>query len=143
MRPSGKGFSLHVYISTLFLALLFGFAAVAIGVQYTRTKSMLLFSAAELFQRIGQAAKSQIEGISEPAQLTARLLSRSRLVAASGASERLGFVPFLIQAIEGGKSLSSAYVGYKNGDFYAIRPIAPGARWARSIRPPAGSAYLV
>jgi HD-GYP domain-containing protein (c-di-GMP phosphodiesterase class II) len=143
MRSRGKGFSLHVYISTLFLALLFGFAAVAIGVQYTRTKSMLLSSAAELFQRIGQSAKSEIEGITEPAQLTARLLSRTRLMATHDANDRLGFVPLLIQAIEGGKSLSSAYAGYKTGDFYAIRPIATGARWARSIQPPAGSAYLV
>src|SRR3954467_953147 len=93
MRSRGKGFSLHVYISTLFLALLFGFAAVAIGVQYIRTKSMLLSSAAELFQRIGQSAKSGIEDITGPAQLTARLLSRTRLMAANGAADRLGFVP--------------------------------------------------
>ena len=143
MWSRGKGFSLHVYISTLFLALLFGFAAVAIGVQYTSTKSMLLSSAGELFQRIGQAAKSEIEGITEPAQLTARLLSRSRLMAASEASDRLTFVPLLIQAMEGSKSLSSAYAGYKSGDFYGIRPIPTGARWARSIQPPADSAYLV
>jgi HD-GYP domain-containing protein (c-di-GMP phosphodiesterase class II) len=143
MRPGGKRFSLHIYISTLFLALLFGFAAVAIGVQYTRTKSMLLSSAAELFQRIGQAAKSEIEGITKPAQLTARLLSRSRLMAASSTSERLAFVPLLIQAIDGGNSLSSAYVGYQSGDFYSIRTIALGARWARSIQAPAGSVYLV
>src|SRR5262245_32567381 len=100
MRPRGKGFSLHVYISTLFLALLFGFATVAIGVQYISTRSMLLSSATDLFQRIGQASKSEIEGITGPAQLTARLVSRSRLMVANGPSERLPFIPLLMQAIE-------------------------------------------
>jgi HD-GYP domain-containing protein (c-di-GMP phosphodiesterase class II) len=135
--------SLHAYISALFLALLFAFAAVAIGVQYTRTKSMLLSSATELSQRIGQQVKSEVEGIGTPARLTAQLLSRSGIVLASDTEARLTFVPLMIQALRGGSALSFVYVGFEDGDFFGLRPIDPESNWARSIRPPKRAAYLI
>src|SRR5262245_11307670 len=107
MRPRRKGFSLYAYIATLFVALLFAFAAVTITAQYIQTRNMLLVSAAALFERIGDQTKQGLRRIAEPAILTTRLLSRSRLVTARTEATRLEALPLMAEALQGGTQLSA------------------------------------
>jgi HD-GYP domain-containing protein (c-di-GMP phosphodiesterase class II) len=133
---------LYACIATLFLALLFGFAAVTITTQSVQTRSMLLVSAGQLFERIGQQTRQALGGISDPAILTVRLMSKSNLVSAATEADRLPYVPLLMEALRAEPKLSAVYVGYDSGDFIAVRPIDPASNWGRSVRPPAGAVYL-
>ncbi len=143
MRPRPKGFSLYAYIASLFVALLFAFAAVTITSQYIQTRNMLLVSAGALFERVGEQTRQGLGRITEPAILSVRLLSRTRLVTAKTEAARLDAAPLLIETLESGRQLSAAYVGYDDGDFIAIRPIDPDSTFGRALSPPSGSAYLI
>jgi HD-GYP domain-containing protein (c-di-GMP phosphodiesterase class II) len=142
MRPGPKGFSLYAYIATLFVALLFAFAAVTITAQYIQTRNMLLVSAGALFERIGEQTKQGLGRITEPAILSVRLLSRSYLVTAKTEEARFATSRIMVEALQSGSALSAAYVGYDDGDFIAVRSIDPQSDWGRSLAPPQGSAYL-
>jgi len=143
MRPKPKGFSLYAYIATLFVALLFAFAAVTIATQYIQTRNMLLVSAGALFERIGEQTRQGLGRITEPAILSARLLSRSYLVTARTEETRFATSRIMVEALQGGAAIQAAYVGYDDGDFVAVRAIAPRSDWARSIAAPDGAAFLV
>ncbi|GAB2176889.1 HD domain-containing phosphohydrolase [Dongia sp. agr-C8] len=143
MQPRPKGFSLYAYIATLFVALLFAFAAVTITAQYLQTKNMLLVSAGALFERTGEQTRQGLRRITEPALLSVRLLSRSRLVTAQTEEARLSAVALLLESLRSGVQLSAAYVGYDNGDFILARPIDAGSDWGIALTPPSGAIYLV
>jgi HD-GYP domain-containing protein (c-di-GMP phosphodiesterase class II) len=143
MRPKPKGFSLYAYIATLFVALLFAFAAITITTQYIQTKNMLLVSADALFERVGEQTRQGLGRITEPALLSVRLLSRTRLITARTEAARLEAVSLLFEALQSGAQLSAAYVGYDDGDFISARPIDPESDWGRQSTPPVGAAYLV
>ncbi len=123
MRPRPRGFTLYAYIATLFVALLFAFAAITITAQYIQARNMLLVSAGALFERIGEQTKQGLGRITEPAILSARLLSRSYLVTAHTEDTRLATSRIMIEALRGGSAISAAYVGYDDGDFIAVRTI--------------------
>jgi HD-GYP domain-containing protein (c-di-GMP phosphodiesterase class II) len=143
MQPRPKGFSLYAYIATLFVTLLLTFAAITITAQYIQTRNMLLVSAGALFERIGEQTRQGLGRITEPAILSVRLLSRTRLITAKTEEARLDAISLLFETLQSGAQLSAAYVGYDDGDFISARPIDPESDWARSIAPPAGTAFLV
>jgi HD-GYP domain-containing protein (c-di-GMP phosphodiesterase class II)/HAMP domain-containing protein len=142
MRPKPKGFSLYAYIATLFVALLFAFAAVTITTQYFQTRNILLVSAGALFERVGEQTRQGLGRITEPALLSVRLLSHTRLVTATTEAARLDAISLLLDALRGTTQLSAAYVGYDDGDFILVRPIDPETDWGKSLTPPAGAVYL-
>jgi HD-GYP domain-containing protein (c-di-GMP phosphodiesterase class II)/HAMP domain-containing protein len=142
MRPTTKGFSLYAYIATLFVALLFAFAAVTITAQYIQTRNILLISTGALFERIGEQTRQALGRITEPAILSVRLLSRSYLVTAKTEETRFATSRIMVEALQSGSALSAAYVGYDDGDFIAVRAIDPQLDWSQSIAPPEGAAYL-
>jgi hypothetical protein len=143
MRPNPKGFSLYAYIATLFVALLFAFAAITITAQYIQTKNMLLVSAGALFERIGEQTRQGLGRITEPAILSARLLSRSYLVMAHTEDTRFATSRIMIEALRSGSAISAAYVGYNDGNFIAARTIDLDSDWGRSLSAPAGAMYLM
>jgi len=143
MQPERKGFSLYAYIATLFVTLLLVFAAITITAQYIQTKNMLLVSAGALFERIGEQTRQGLGRITEPAIISVRLLSRTRLVTAETEEARLNAIPLLFETLQSGAQLSAAYIGYDDGDFISVRPIDPETDWGRLMTPPAGAAYLV
>ena len=143
MRRRRQGFSLYAYIATLFVALLFGFAAVTITTQYIQTRKMLLVSADALSERIGEQTRQGLGRITEPAILTVSLLSRSNLAAARTEEDRIAAVSFMAEALRSSLQLSAVYVGYKDGDFFSVRPINLASAWGRSLDAPKGDAYLV
>jgi HD-GYP domain-containing protein (c-di-GMP phosphodiesterase class II) len=143
MRPRTKGFSLYAYIATLFVALLFAFAAVTITAQYVQTRNMLLVSTGALFERIGEQTRQGLGRITDPAVLTVRLLSQSYLVMAKTEETRFARSRIMVEALKSGSALSAAYVGYDDGDFILARTIDPQSDWGKSISPPQGTAYLM
>ena len=106
MRRKTRGFSLYAYIATLFVALLFGFAAVTITTQYIQTRNMLLVSAGALFERVSEQTRQGLDRITEPALLTVRLLSRSYLVTAKTEVTRYATSAIMVEALRSGAPLS-------------------------------------
>ncbi|MEO5797577.1 MAG: HD domain-containing phosphohydrolase [Rhodoferax sp.] len=135
--------SLHVYVSSLFLALLFAFASIIVTTQYIQTRNMLLASAAQIFERIGQQTSLALNARSGPAAMMARLLSSTRLVMAASESDRLTFVQLMADSLSTGSGISAVYVGYDNGDFILMRQLDEQSVWGRSVQAPVGTVYLV
>ncbi len=142
LRPPRK-FELHVYIATLFLTLMVGFAAINITMQYLQTRQMMLSASTTLFGHIDRETRSAIASRYDGAIFAADMLAGTDLALASSLADRLKSLPVLVQALQDQPSLSATYVGYDDGDFFLVRRIAPGSWLVRSLKPPAGAAYLV
>jgi HD-GYP domain-containing protein (c-di-GMP phosphodiesterase class II) len=135
--------SLHVYVSSLFLALLFGFAAVIITVQFVQTRDMLLVSAAQIFDRIGQQTGLALSERGSPARISVRLLAHSSLAVATKESERMARASLMAEALRAGDGLAAVYVGYDSGDFVLMRFVDGQSVWGRSVQAPAGAVFLM
>jgi len=143
MFLTARKFELHVYIATLFLALMAVFAVTNITMQYLQTRQMMLSASTTLFGHIDREISAAIAGRYDGAIFAADMLADTGLAEASSLAERLKSLPVLVQALQDQPSLSSVYVGYDDGDFFLVRPIAAGSWLARSVKPPAGAEYLV
>jgi HD-GYP domain-containing protein (c-di-GMP phosphodiesterase class II) len=141
-RPARK-FELHVYIAILFLALMVGFAAVNITMQYLQTRQMMLSASTTLFGHIDRETRAAIASRYDGAIFAADMLAETGLAGTGNLAERLKSLPILVRALRDQPSLSSAYVGYDSGDFFLVRGIPSGSWLAGSLKPPAGAAYLV
>ena len=143
MVHSGRRVELHVYIATLFLTLMIASAATNITMQYLQTRQMMLSASTTVFGHIDRETRSAIARRYDGAIFAADLLAESGLAQASTLSDRLKTLPVLVQALRDQPSLSAAYMGYDDGDFFLIRRLLPGSWLARSLKPPADAAYLV
>ncbi|QEX21814.1 phosphodiesterase [Hypericibacter adhaerens] len=138
-----RTFRLHIYIATLFLALLVAFAAISIATQHYLSRGMMLSSAETLFNRIGQEVKQSIAAIYQPARSAAELLSRSSLIDANTLDKRLVRLPLMAAVLQNHQEVSAVYVGYQNGDFFLLRRFDPHSFLGRALGAPPEAAYLV
>ena len=130
---------LHVHISTLFLVLLLLVGGTMGGLGYTVSRSILKASASELSQRIGRETLREVSSLIGPAEMATRLLSLGGLAQAGSLEQRLGYLGFMREALNGSSELTSLYVGYGNGDFFLLRRVAAAGDFAA----PPDTAYLV
>ena len=132
---------LHVHISTLFLVLLLIVGGAMGSLGYSVSRSILKSSADELSQRIGRETLREVRSLIGPAEMATRLLSLGGLPQADSLEQRLGYLDFMREALNGSSELTSLYVGYGNGDFFLLRRVANAA--AGDFAAPAETAYLV
>lgn len=133
---------LHVHISTLFLVLLLIVGGAIGGLGYTVSRGILKASANELSQRIGRETLREVRSLIGPAEMATRLLSLGGLPQAGSLEQRLGYLGFMREALNGSSELTSLYVGYGNGDFFLLRRVADAAA-AGDFSAPAETAYIV
>ncbi len=138
-----RQFPLHVYIATLFLALLIGFAAVSILTQYRETRAMLLSAGADLFASIAAQVHGALDAGYGRATLAVGLLAHSSLPEDKDLDQRLERIGLLVGTLKAEADLSAAYVGYDNGDFFLVRRLPPRSPLSRALTPPEGTAFLV
>src|SRR5262245_53802150 len=112
MVRAGRRFELHIYIATLFLTLMVGFATVNITMQYLQTRQMMLSASSTLFSHIDRETRAAISSRYDGAIFAADMLAETGLAKATSLPERLKSLPILVQALQDQPSLSSAYVGY-------------------------------
>ncbi|MCL2345158.1 MAG: hypothetical protein FWC58_04835 [Desulfobulbus sp.] len=137
-----RRFPLHVHISALFL-LLFLMVGGLIGILgYSTASNILKDTADEMNRRIGREAESALVNLLAPAEMAARLFSRSRLTAATTLEQRLLILPLMREALRQSAALNSLYIGYGNGDFFILLRLRNDAE-RRQFNAPAASAYMV
>ncbi len=137
-----RRFPLHVHISTLFLLLILVLGSLVGVLGYSAASKILKSSASEMNSRIGRETESALVNLLAPAEMAARLLSRSDLAAAATLEQRLASLPLMREALRQSAALSGLYVGYGNGDFFLLRPLQNEAE-RRQFEAPAASAYLL
>lgn len=134
MTHAIRHYRLHIYISTLFLALIIALAGVIITMQDRETRQMMLGVAASLFSHVNGETSKAIESRYEGAIFAADILAQSYLAEARTLPDRLKRLGLLVQVLKDQTSLSAAYVGYATGDFFLARRLIPGSWLARSAR---------
>ena len=133
---------LHVHISTLFLVLVLIVGTAIGGLGYSVSRSILKSSADELSQRIGRETLREVRRLIGPAEMAARLLSLGGLPLAESLEQRLAYLGFMREALDGSSELASLYVGYGNGDFFLLRRLT-NATAAGDFAAPPDTAYVV
>ena len=66
----------------------------------------------------------EVRSLIGPAEMATRLLSLGGLPQAGSLEQRLGYLGFMREALNGSSELTSLYVGYGNGDFFLLRRVA-------------------
>ncbi len=143
MRWRAGKFPLYVYIAAIFLGLMLLFAVISIGMQTLQTQQMMLSASAALFGHIDRETHVAVASRYDAAVFATDLLAETQLAAAPTFQERIKGLPALIQALKDQPSLSAAYAGYDNGDFFLVRPVASGSPVATSVDAPSGAVWLV
>lgn len=135
-------FPLHVHISTLFLLLLLVVGGLIGVLGYSTASVILKDTAGEMNSRIGREAESDLVNLLAPAEMATRLLSRSRLIAATSLEQRLTILPLMHEALRQSAALNSLYIGYGNGDFFLLLRLQNDAERLQ-FNAPTTSAYML
>lgn len=135
-------FPIRVYIGVLFAALVLG-VGFSIGVyNYIENTGALLRTGNVLFERAREATGLTMANLFKPTEVLVNILSQHRLAYATDLEKRLQRLPYLIETLNQHPPLSALYVGYKNGDFFLVRPLRTELSFRTWAAPPAAR-YLV
>ncbi len=134
---------LYVHISYFFVCLIVIFAAVNLAHQYLQSRELVLKDAELRFSVIGQLTEQELEGLFRPAALSTELLAQQHLMYAKTLEERLASVPFLARLLTEQPSVSGAFAGYANGDFFWLRPLHTDVGRLEPVKPPSGAVWIV
>lgn len=137
-----RGIPLHIYLSTLFLAVSLGIGGIVAIAGYRLSHDLLETSAAELTPRVGREVLGVLQNHLKPADQLARVISHSALVDARSFEARWQQLPMMRAGLDSSGVFSSLFVGYADGDFFMLRRLASEAQRA-ALDAPAEAAYLV
>ena len=137
-----RGIPLHIYLSTLFLAVSLGIGGIVAIAGYRLSHDLLETSAAELTPRVGREVLGVLQNHLKPADQLARVISHSALVDARSFEARWQQLPMMRAGLDSSGVFSSLFVGYADGDFFMLRRLAREAQRA-ALDAPAEAAYLV
>jgi HD-GYP domain-containing protein (c-di-GMP phosphodiesterase class II) len=145
-RPSEsrkeRRYPLYVHITTLFSALVLA-CGIALGwLGYVQSRDIAFESAERSFRRIGASVHESLRGTFQPIHGLTRLLAVQAVVRASTLEQRLEAMSPFAAAIHQNPVVAAAYVGYPDGGFFLVRPLADDAARAFFHAPPE-AAYLV
>jgi HD-GYP domain-containing protein (c-di-GMP phosphodiesterase class II) len=137
-----RALPIHVYIGVFFTALVLT-VGVCIGLyNYVESTQLLLRTGNVLFDRAGQETRLTLTNLFAPTQMLVNILSQQPVTRSANLAQRLDSLPYMIEALNQHPSLSTLYIGYRNGDFFMVRPLRTDrqrADWAA----PAAARYMV
>ncbi|WP_422909430.1 HD domain-containing phosphohydrolase [Pseudomonas sp. MAC6] len=137
-----RRFPLHVHICALFTLLLL-LVCIALGLlNYRQSSQMIATSSERLFDRIQHDVQKDLSNTYQPIRHLLSLLSLDPATQSTDLESRLALLPSFIQALRDNPMLNSLYLGYRNGDFFMVRPLDSGALKQRFEAPP-GASYQV
>ncbi|MGH8616741.1 MAG: HD domain-containing phosphohydrolase [Burkholderiales bacterium] len=143
MKPAAprRRYPLYIHLSVLFSALVLVAGAAIAWLGYAGSRDIALADAEEAFGHVGRETQASVREALQPVANFADLLALDPLVRARTLAARLESLPVLRLGLAGGAPIAAAYVGYDDGDFFLLRPLADdGAR--RFFQAPAGSAFM-
>jgi HD-GYP domain-containing protein (c-di-GMP phosphodiesterase class II) len=137
-----RRFPLHVHICALF-ALLLLLVCIALGfLNYRQTSQMIATSSERLFDRIQHDVQKDLSNTYQPIRHLLSLLSLDPATQSIDLESRLALLPSFIQALRDNPMLNSLYLGYRNGDFFMVRPLSSDTIKQR-FDAPSGASYQV
>ncbi|WP_166366615.1 HD domain-containing phosphohydrolase [Pseudomonas akapageensis] len=131
-----RRFPLHVHISAMFTFLLL-LTGVVLGLfNYRQTSQLILSSSEQLFSRIEQEVRLDLQHTYQPIRDLLSLLATNDDTSATDLQQRLALLKPFSQALTNNTNLASLYTGYNNGDFFMVRPLRTEASQAAFTAPP-------
>lgn len=141
-RWSRPSFPLPLLIAVAVGAATLMTSAVLMWQGWQAARSALFSSAQETSIYMGRVIDEKAQGLLTSATLTLDHLARDPVVTATTLDQRLHRLAAFADTLQQIPFLTSAYVGYDNGEFLLLRPLrTPASR--RAFSPPDDAAFLV
>lgn len=129
-------------MTAVFIGLIVAFGAILGWYNYNETSKLLLEASEEAFDQVQQELSLDYRGTYRPVATAVIILSATDLVDAQTLEERLQFLPLMQAALSEAPHLSGLEVGYPNGDYFIVRPLAWEYMRLR-FHPPPDAAFVV
>lgn len=136
-----RRYPLHIYLSALFVTLIVLFLGVTIIVADYGIRRLMLDGANKGFRQDTVDVREDLEWRYNAAATLVEMLVQTRLARATTLEQRLDALGLLAQPLMKPNILTTAYVGYANGDFILFRRLEP--ELVRSLDPPSAAKYMV
>ncbi|MGD9535666.1 MAG: HD domain-containing phosphohydrolase [Alphaproteobacteria bacterium] len=137
-----RRYPFHVYLSTLFTALIVAAMGVLGWYSFDQMKRASLSAGQEMFESVARSIALQMEQINHSAEMLVDLQSDHPIVRAGALDERLGGAAFMGAALDHSPFLSALYVGYGDGEFFILRSLRSSIMRSEVNAPPRAR-YLV
>ena len=121
---SRRRYPLQVHLSVLFSALVIVAGAAIAWLGYTESRDIALNAADDAFERIGRETQTSLGESLEPVVELAELLALQPIGRARALAERIEALPVMRLGLAGNAPIAAAYVGYDDGAFFLVRPLA-------------------
>ncbi|WP_396270187.1 HD domain-containing phosphohydrolase [Ideonella sp.] len=137
-----RRFSLHLYLTTLFVALLALVGGTLAWLATSRSASIIEAAAQDVSVRVVREARSEWQQLLTPAESAVAMMAEQPLVRAGSLEDRLQHLRLAVQTLASAPAAASLYVAYANGDFLLVRNVR-SAEEAAVLKAPAGTRYAV
>ncbi|UVJ42607.1 HAMP domain-containing protein [Pseudomonas sp. LS1212] len=137
-----RRFPLHVHISAMFTFLLL-LTGIMLGLfNYRQNSDLILSSSEQLFTRIEEEVRLDLQHTYQPIRHLLSLLATSDNTGAADLRQRLALLRPFSQALTDNPNLASLYTGYSDGDFFMVRPLRTALSQA-AFQAPSNAAFQV
>lgn len=137
-----RRFSLHLHLTTLFVALLALVGGTLAWLATSRSASIIETAAQDVSLRVVREARNEWRQLLTPAESAVALLSEQSLLRAGSLEDRLPQLRLAVQTLASAPAAASLYVAYANGDFLLLRNVR-SAEEAAVLKAPTGTRYAV
>ena len=143
MKPIQKGFRLHVYIATLFLAVIVVYALTDLTLEYFKARETALNSSERRIGLIQGEVSWAVKYRYDKAKLATDMLASSLVNKEDNLEERRKYLSLFVQVLRNATTITAAYIGYEDGEFFLVRRLTADSPLVAVLNPPPGTAYLV
>jgi len=117
-------------------------SATLIGVNWIGSRTLLLNAAAEKAEMTSQITEQHVQHIVGPAEALLRVLALDPVVNATTLNDRIQRLRVFTTDLRANLILTSVYIGYDNGDYFAVSPLNQSAL-RKSYHAPARARYVI
>lgn len=137
-----RRFSLHLHLTTLFVALLTLVGGTLAWLATSRSASIIEAAAQDVSVRVVREARSEWQQLLTPAEFAVAMMAEQPLVRAGSLEDRLQHLRLAVQTLASAPAAASIYAAYANGDFLLVRNVR-SAEEAAVLKAPAGTRFAV
>lgn len=137
-----RPYPFYIHLTVLFSLLILLMGGFIAWLGYTQGRDITLAATEDMFAHVGRETRSDLREAFQPVTRFADMLALQPIVETRNLEERLRTLPLLRQAFADDAPVAAVYVGYADGSFFLLRPLAEEAE-RRIFNPPAEARYLV
>lgn len=143
MEPARKGFRLHVYIATLFLALIIVYAVVDLTLQYFKARETARNSSEKRTALIQAEVSWVIKYRYDKNKLATDILANSFINHERNFEGRSKYLGIFTEIFHNAPTISAAYIGYEDGEYFLVRRLPADSPLAKSLNAPVSTVYAI